>query len=128
MLTIRDFKGVSHAWLIKQKRNCYNKYSEPILKPINVGRKYVIVNCVYSTGIRFMETSIEEDNYLQEYSEYSSEYKLFKTKEEALRFIEHEDLIREIEMAGNKIDKLDNELLKEIYRKVFGKEYKLDFE
>lgn len=128
MLTIRDFKGVSHAWLIRQKRNSYNKYSEPILKPIKVGRKYVTVDCMYSTGIKFMETSVQEDNYLEEYSEYSSEHKLFKTKEEALRFIEHEDLIREIKMAGNKINKLDNELLKEIYGKVFGKEYKLDFE
>lgn len=128
MLTIKDFKGVSHAWLIKQERNRYNKYSEPILKPIKVGRKYVTVEYVYSTGIKFMETSTEEDNYLEEYSEYSSEHKLFKTKEEAIRFIEHEDLIREIKMAGNKINKLDNELLKDIYRKVFGKEYELDFE
>lgn len=91
MLTVKDFSPGDIVYIVRENRG--RKESSNIVKRTvkKVGRKYVILN-----GSGCYEEKYEDwkSDYLHEKADYGEPSLLFKTEEDAMKYLEKKELIR----------------------------------
>ena len=90
----------------------YERYIQPY-EVTAVGRKFVTIK----NGMRFMNSeTYSEENWLTEHTQYSPEYKLFRTHQEAVDYIIKNITVTSIRTLAGRLqsDRTDKQLLKDI--------------